>query len=953
MSKNKRVLGLDCGTSSIGWAVTEQIEEFDEESKSWYLSDVSIVDGGVRLFDEMVAPDKGRDTLNSERRKKRGVRRLIARRKRRMVRLLALLRKFGFLPQEITATEIRNAFIEIEKQNSIYQLRCKALDEKLSELELVKVLYHLAKRRGFRSNRKDKKNPEELEKIRQDIQAKTANLANTEALQNLMHNDGASDVKSDKVYTAIEALKIMIQQSGARTLGEYFALQENKNKEKNIPERLRGIYLERSMIEDELRKILAKQAGFYPVLTENHLTKGYESFWKDLRTITNHTDMILDTILEPRPLKDQRYLIGKCPYFPQEYRLAKSALLFQEFDLRSKINNMKYRLPEGKDMQELTAQQKEQVFQLAWGKEKVTWKAIKKELSLPEETHFNFEAGGKKAESSQSKELRGGRTNAIFIKILGQDLWHSFDDDVKEELVALYSLGEIAFNKEFKKWMDQYGAQIPAEKYEALYDLDLPNSHDYGSYSRKMLCLVLPLVKEGLREQTSYAGQANEKIGYIDRLMAEGKIKKPAHETPLMSPEEIAEINNPRIKKMLFEMRKLLLALERKYGPEIRENWHFVVEMAREMRKDEDKKRNDMSYQNEQQQKREAAREIGAKNRDQILKHTLWLETDNFCAYCNRHFNQSEILSHEVEIEHIVPLSRLVDDSQANKTIACRDCNQEKQGRLPWEAWGSDSQRWQAMNARWDKWVKEGKLPRQKRYRLAWDREDLQKQAENFSPRQLNETRYGSKEIRKMLERWIGEGAVHEKRQEGQNYQGKRVATTKGGFTNRIRQALDLNTSSPYKRDGSPKDNFLLARIENKKDGKPLDPGKNKKERLDHRHHFIDAAAMTLIGPALEQRFSHMAQAEEVIKQRLHQCGIPTKDLDTLLDEGITYDNLLVYVDKHAPNKEQADKFLKEFENPKSLLRKQFNNYEARSRGRGRLGRMTLLMNGKRISIAS
>ena len=923
----RNVLGLDCGTSSIGWAVTRQTEEYDEDSKSWILTEVEIRDGGVRLFDEMVDP-KSRETLNAKRREKRGARKTIARRKKRMLRLLALMKKFGLIEKSMSAEEIRKAFVEIEQQNSIYQLRHKALDKKLSEMELVKVLYHLGKRRGFRSNRKEKKSPKELENIREGIQAKV-NISDTGMLEDLMHNDGAAEVKTDKVYTAIEALKIAINQASARTLGEYFALKEKSYDEQGIKNRLRGIYLDRAMIEDELRQILARQAQYYPVLTENsHVTK-YRSFWQDLRQIHNHTDMILDTILEPRPLKDQKHLIGECPYFAPEKRIAISSLLFQEFDIRSKINNMKYLCEGEKDWRELTAQQKEQVFELAWKKEKIAWKAIKKELGLKEETtRFNFEVTGRKAESSQSKEFRGGRTNAAFLKILGADLWNSFDFDVKEKLVALYSLGEVAFNREFEEWMNKYGQNIPEELRPNLKDLDLANSHDYASYSRTMLALILPLVKEGLREQTQHRGQTHEKIGYIDRLIAEGKIKKPDKMAQLMTPDEIEEITNPRIKKMLFEMRKLLTALERKYGDEIRAEWDFVVEMAREMRKDEDKKKKFGKEQVEHQEKRAEARQLGAKNNTDEVKYMLWLETSGCCAYCGKSIGTQELFSQATEIEHIVPLSRLADDSQANKTISCAECNRKKSGRLPWETWSYDARYWETMQSRWEKWAKENKtLHWGKMFRLAWDNETVQKKMEGFGTRQLSETQYGSKEIRNMLERWIGEKSVHLKRTEGEPYTRKRVATTKGGFTARVRQALGLNVSSPYKEDGSVKDNYLLARIEDK-DNNPFNQDKDKKERLDHRHHFIDAVAMSLIGPAFEQRMSYMARAEERIKEYFDRKKVLTEEFNELLSKGMTFEGLVAYIEKNVSDTQKKEEILKNLNDHRSVLGKTIEVYE-------------------------
>ena len=64
----KRILGLDLGISSIGWAITENECE-NVENPSF-----KIVDCGVRLFNEPIARDnsgKADSTSNSKRREKR------------------------------------------------------------------------------------------------------------------------------------------------------------------------------------------------------------------------------------------------------------------------------------------------------------------------------------------------------------------------------------------------------------------------------------------------------------------------------------------------------------------------------------------------------------------------------------------------------------------------------------------------------------------------------------------------------------------------------------------------------------------------------------------------------------------------------------------------------------------------------------------------------------------
>ncbi|MDQ7014715.1 MAG: type II CRISPR RNA-guided endonuclease Cas9, partial [Planctomycetota bacterium] len=111
-----RTLGLDIGTTSIGWALVE-----DTKGKG------RVIATGVRIFPEGVDRDQqgGEQAKTQTRREKRGQRRQIARRARRKAQLRALLAEHGLLPTEADELE------EVIGLNP-YPLRLRALDEPLS-----------------------------------------------------------------------------------------------------------------------------------------------------------------------------------------------------------------------------------------------------------------------------------------------------------------------------------------------------------------------------------------------------------------------------------------------------------------------------------------------------------------------------------------------------------------------------------------------------------------------------------------------------------------------------------------------------------------------------------------------------------------------------------------------------------------------------------------------------
>ena len=139
----KYILGLDLGITSIGWAIYNLNTNYIEKS-------------GVRLFDAAENP-KDKSPLAEPRRIARGQRRRIRRRAYRMDKIKQFLIQQGI----ITPSELDNLFARNDKNNpnlyDVYFLRTKALEHRLANIELAQVLLHLAKHRGFKSNRKKDK----------------------------------------------------------------------------------------------------------------------------------------------------------------------------------------------------------------------------------------------------------------------------------------------------------------------------------------------------------------------------------------------------------------------------------------------------------------------------------------------------------------------------------------------------------------------------------------------------------------------------------------------------------------------------------------------------------------------------------------------------------------------------------------------------------------------------
>ena len=142
----KRVLGLDLGTTSIGWAVVDQATSQEEKS--------NIIKLGVRVnpitVDEQSSFENGKSiTTTADRTLKRGMRRSLQRYKQRREHLVQLLKKHGFITDDTLLNENGNA-----TTFQTYRLRAKAAHEEISLEEFARVLLMINKKRGYKSNRR-------------------------------------------------------------------------------------------------------------------------------------------------------------------------------------------------------------------------------------------------------------------------------------------------------------------------------------------------------------------------------------------------------------------------------------------------------------------------------------------------------------------------------------------------------------------------------------------------------------------------------------------------------------------------------------------------------------------------------------------------------------------------------------------------------------------------------
>src|SRR5690606_4662299 len=144
----KRILGLDLGTTSIGFAYVKEAENSLEQS--------SVEKIGVRVnpltTDEQTNFEKGKPlTTNADRTLKRGARRNLDRYQLRRENLIEVLRKENIISKDSLLAEDGKA-----TTHETWRLRSKAVSRKIEKEELARVLLAINKKRGYKSSRKTK-----------------------------------------------------------------------------------------------------------------------------------------------------------------------------------------------------------------------------------------------------------------------------------------------------------------------------------------------------------------------------------------------------------------------------------------------------------------------------------------------------------------------------------------------------------------------------------------------------------------------------------------------------------------------------------------------------------------------------------------------------------------------------------------------------------------------------
>ncbi|WP_424947368.1 type II CRISPR RNA-guided endonuclease Cas9 [Candidatus Spongiihabitans sp.] len=678
---SKKILGLDLGSNSIGWAL---LEEKDGQA-------VKIIDIGTRIFTKAVE-EKVPTPKNQKRRQMRLGRRVLQRRARRKQKMLNYLVSLDLLPKELLGnTEPEKLLNQI---GDPYELRTKALDERLSPHQLGRILLHFVARRGFLSSKKqaagDLVDDPDTMRYLNKLDAKT------DSSQDKEEGDFKADIA--KVYRDIE-------DESARTLGEYLYRSKNRVKRNRAHE---GGHLrtDRAMYQDELKQIWQKQVSYFAYLPDDFMADN-----KGVKKI----------IFYQRPLKLKKDRVGRCSLEPKHYRANTARLEVQRFRYLQDINNLKYLDRHLNKLVSIKDAEKAKLVTYFDHHPKITITKLKNELNLDRFTQINLDA----------KNLKGNITACEIRSVIGEQ-WDEMSDTKQKSLFEdLFTIKKKSAlkNRLIVHW--NFDKQTAIK----LCLLEFEPSH--SNHSLKAINKLLPHLEKGM-----IYSDARQAAGYgyeIKEIEVQEKLSSPP------------ETSNPIVNKGLHELRRVVNALIKEYGkPDA-----IRIEMARDLEMNTERVKDFIKQQKQNEKTNEDAQnafteETGRKysSRDDNIKYRLWLEQECLCIYSGVTISRAQLFSDAIEIDHIVPKSLCLDDSYINKVVCLTRENRFKGQRTPVEAWGRDEEKWNQITQRIDsiykdrprkKYRKYSTHPKKKQFYMK--QEDIEKKY-GMSAAQLNDTRY-------------------------------------------------------------------------------------------------------------------------------------------------------------------------------------------------------------------
>ncbi len=273
--------------------------------------------------------------------------------------------------------------------------------------------------------------------------------------------------------------------------------------------------------------------------------------------------------------------------------------------------------------------------------------------------------------------------------------WLTLDCSTQDSIVT--KLTETEEMEDLTNWLCKTHG-LSEERATAVARVRVGNKH--GRLSEKALALIIPHMEQGKRyhEATTLEfgdhrspgdGVHKNDLPYYGEVLARHtafeKDRPESGDDTRNDEEKYGRVANPTVHVALNELRKVMNDLIRRWGPPE----EVVLELARDLPlsgrdlralESKQKKNQDLN----DTRRKDLANQNVPENRENKLKQRLYQEAlECFggtvqCVFSGTPISVSSLFSADVEIEHILPLSRTNDVSFANQVLSTRRVNRIK-----------------------------------------------------------------------------------------------------------------------------------------------------------------------------------------------------------------------------------------------------------------------------------
>jgi len=729
---NGLVLGLDIGIASVGVGILKK-------------DTGEIVHASSRLFPAATADN------NVERRSNRQARRLHRRKKHRGVRLQDLFEDYGLLTD----------FSKVSINLNPYKLRVHGLDNPLTNEELFISLKNMVKRRGISY----------LDDASEDGGVVSSEYGKAvEENRKLLAEQTPGQIQLDRFerYGQVRGDFTVVENGEKRRLINVFSTSAYRKEAERILRKQQEFnnQITDDFIDDYLTILTGKRKYYHGPGSAKSRTD-YGRF----KTDGSETDNIFGI------------LIGKCTFYPDEYRASKASYTAQEFNLLNDLNN----LTVPTETKKLSEEQKKIIIEYA-----------KSAKTLGASTLLKYIA---KMVEGSIDQIRGYR-----IDVNNKPEMHTFEAYRKMQTLETISVGDLSIevldelahiltlNTDREGIEDAINTRlINSFSQEQVLELVQFRKNNSSLFSKGWHNFSLKLMRELIPElyETS-----EEQMTILTRL-GKQKSKETSKRTKYIDEKELTEeIYNPVVAKSVRQAIKIINEATKKHG--IFDN--IIIEMARESN-EEDAKKDHIKRQKANQDEKNAAIEKAALqyngkkelpdsifhgHKELSIKIRLWHQQGEKCLYTGKNIPISDLIQNQYkyEIDHILPLSLSFDDSLPNKVLVLATANQEKGQRTPFQALDSMDDAWSYREFK--SYVKDSKLLGNKKKDYLLTEEDISKieVKQKFIERNLVDTRYSSRVVLNALQDFYKTHKFD-----------TTISVVRGQFTSQLRRKWNLEKS--------------------------------------------------------------------------------------------------------------------------------------------------------------